>query len=119
MSNGPEDPADRDTSIWDKHDAMLNPKTGKKDRLLTLNFIQKYLQLAKTIKPTLSDEACELIGEEYSRCVFITLTIFYFFLNFFREIMVPHNLFSDSAPHPTIPRAMPEPSPSLPVVWRP
>ena len=67
MSKGPEDPADKDTSIWDKHDAMLNPKTGKKDRLLTLNFIQKYIQIAKTIKPTLSDEACELIGEEYSR----------------------------------------------------
>lgn len=67
MSKAPEDPADKDNSIWDKHDALLNPKTGKKDRLLTLNFIQKYIQIAKTVKPSLSDEACELIGEEYSR----------------------------------------------------
>ena len=71
MSNNKDSGADvsgdKDNTVWDKHDAMLNPKTGKKDRLLNLNFIQKYIQIAKTIKPTLSDEACELIGEEYSR----------------------------------------------------
>ncbi|CAB4063702.1 MCM3 [Lepeophtheirus salmonis] len=31
------------------------------------NFIKKYVEIAKCIKPTLTEESCEIIGEEYAR----------------------------------------------------
>merc|ERR1712051_283084 len=37
------------------------------ERLLHLDFVKKYIEVAKCIKPVLTEEACELIGEEYSR----------------------------------------------------
>merc|ERR1712183_343630 len=35
--------------------------------LLHLDFVKKYIEVAKCIKPVLTEEACEMIGEEYSR----------------------------------------------------
>lgn len=57
--------------MWDKHDNLLNgpqrPRRGNSDRLLHLDFVKKYIEVAKCIKPQLTEEACEMIGEEYSR----------------------------------------------------
>lgn len=32
-----------------------------------MKFMRKYIHIAKSIKPTLTREACEVIAEEYSR----------------------------------------------------
>lgn len=56
--------------MWAKHDNLLNggqrAKRGN-ERLLHLDFVKKYIEVAKCIKPVLTEEACEMIGEEYSR----------------------------------------------------
>ena len=56
----------KDTPIWDKNDGgMSQPRS--KDRLLAPEFVKKYLEIAKCMKPSLTEEACEMIGEEYSK----------------------------------------------------
>lgn len=49
--------------IWETRHG-INKKSKK---VLSKSFLQKYIQVAKKIQPVLSSEACELIGEEYSR----------------------------------------------------
>jgi DNA replication licensing factor MCM3 len=60
----------KETVVWDKHDNLLHggqkPKRGS-ERLLNLDFLKKYIEVAKCIKPSLTEEACEMIGEEYAR----------------------------------------------------
>merc|ERR1712113_585911 len=60
----------KETPMWEKHDNLLHggskPKRGN-DRMLHLDFVKKYIEVAKCIKPVLTEEACEMIGEEYSR----------------------------------------------------
>ena len=38
-----------------------------KDRLLAPEFVKKYIGIAKCMKPTLTKEVCEMIGEEYAK----------------------------------------------------
>ena len=72
-SSNNADVEQRETQVWDKHDNLLHgssgqrPKRGNADRLLNLDFVKKYIEVAKIIKPALTEEACEMIGEEYSR----------------------------------------------------
>lgn len=37
------------------------------DKIVSMKFMRKYIHIAKSIKPTLSKEACEVVAEEYSR----------------------------------------------------
>ena len=56
--------------MWEKHDNLLHggqrPKRGN-ERMLHLDFVKKYIEVAKCLKPVLTEEACEMISEEYSR----------------------------------------------------
>merc|ERR1712079_398331 len=60
----------KETPMWEKHDNLLHggqrAKRGS-ERLLHLDFVKKYIEVAKCLKPVLTEEACEMIGEEYSR----------------------------------------------------
>merc|ERR1711997_374571 len=60
----------KETPMWEKHDNLLHggqrPKRGN-ERMLHLDFVKKYIEVAKCLKPVLTEEACEMIGEEYSR----------------------------------------------------
>lgn len=56
----------KDTPIWDKSDGGMG-QTRSKDRLLAPEFVKKYLEIAKCMKPALTEEACEMIGEEYAK----------------------------------------------------
>merc|ERR1712141_871299 len=60
----------KETPMWEKHDNLLHggqrPKRGS-ERMLHLDFVKKYIEVAKCLKPNLTEEACEMIGEEYSR----------------------------------------------------
>ena len=60
------DGAQKDTPIWDKTDGGVG-QTRSKDRLLAPEFVKKYLEIAKCMKPALTEEACEMIGEEYAK----------------------------------------------------
>jgi len=60
------DGAQKDTPIWDKTDGGVG-QTRSKDRLLAPEFVKKYLEIAKCLKPALTEEACEMIGEEYAK----------------------------------------------------
>jgi len=60
----------KETPMWAKHDNLLDGgKRAKRgnERLLHLDFVKKYIEVSKCIKPVLTEEACEMIGEEYSR----------------------------------------------------
>jgi DNA replication licensing factor MCM3 len=61
-----KDGAPKDTPIWDKNDGAMG-QTRSKDRLLAPEFVKKYLEIAKCLKPSLTEEACEMIGEEYAK----------------------------------------------------
>ena len=60
----------KETPMWERHDNLLHggqrAKRGS-ERLLHLDFVKKYIEVAKCLKPVLTEEACEMIGEEYSR----------------------------------------------------
>lgn len=57
-----------ETPIYEKYDAMLHGNLrSKKDKIVSIKFMKKYIHIAKSIKPTLTREACETIAEEYSR----------------------------------------------------
>jgi DNA replication licensing factor MCM3 len=58
---------EREAPVWDKYDSMLSTSAKKEDKLLSKEFVKKYIMIAKQLKPTLTEKACEIIGEEYSR----------------------------------------------------
>ncbi|XP_076803455.1 zygotic DNA replication licensing factor mcm3-like [Clavelina lepadiformis] len=59
-----------DTPIYEKHNQLLHgDNTGKSKplKLVSMEFIKRYIHVAKVIKPTLSREAANCIAEEYAR----------------------------------------------------
>jgi len=38
-----------------------------RDRILSMDFMKKYIHIAKCVKPALSDDACKVIAHEYAR----------------------------------------------------
>jgi len=53
----------KELDIWDKTEG----KKRRSERLLSPEFVQKYVEIAKVMKPVLTEEAAEMIGEEYSK----------------------------------------------------
>ncbi|KAA0201694.1 hypothetical protein HAZT_HAZT009210 [Hyalella azteca] len=71
-----EDPSGNDqggdgqeeTPIYEKYDALLHGSSrAATDKFVSLQFMRKYIHLAKAIKPVLTKTASEAIAEEYSR----------------------------------------------------
>lgn len=57
-----------DTPIYEKYNALLHGSLrSKSDKIVSIKFMKKYIHIAKSIKPSLTKEACEVIAEEYSR----------------------------------------------------
>lgn len=52
------------TEMFEKYNPMLHG--SRRDRLFTIEFLRKYIHIAKRIKPQLTEEACLMIGEHYS-----------------------------------------------------
>lgn len=58
----------KETPVYEKFDPLLHGASRKSsDQILTVEFMKKYISVVKCIKPKLSEEACELISNEYSR----------------------------------------------------
>merc|ERR1711874_345999 len=67
-NNPTEVEEETDTPIYEKYDALLHGSLrNKKDKIVSMKFMKKYIHIAKSIKPVLSREASETIAEEYSR----------------------------------------------------
>lgn len=67
LANDNED-KDKATPIYEKYDALLHGDSrARSDQILSVQFMRKYIHMAKCLKPKLSTQACELIANEYSR----------------------------------------------------
>ncbi|GAB6023905.1 MCM DNA helicase complex subunit [Chamberlinius hualienensis] len=59
---------DDESPIYEKYNALLHGGLrSKKDKIVSVKFMKKFITLAKSIKPVLTNEASEAIAEEYSR----------------------------------------------------
>lgn len=59
---------EKETSVYEKYDALLHGASRKRsDKILSVDFMRKYIHFVKILKPTLTEEASELISDEYSR----------------------------------------------------
>uniref|UniRef100_A0A336KIG4 DNA replication licensing factor MCM3 n=1 Tax=Culicoides sonorensis TaxID=179676 RepID=A0A336KIG4_CULSO len=59
---------EKETEVYERYDPLLHGKSRKKtDQILSVDFMRKYINIAKCLKPKLSAQACELISSEYSR----------------------------------------------------
>lgn len=66
--NKDDDDKDKDTLVYEKYDPLLHGSNRKKsDDILSIQFMKKYINIAKCMKPKLTEAACELISNEYSR----------------------------------------------------
>ena len=56
-------------SVWDKHNKLFHSgtSTASKDKFLSAEFVKKYVAYARTLTPTLTEKACDIIAEEYSQ----------------------------------------------------
>merc|ERR1712240_550228 len=62
-----QNPDDQETQIYEKYDALLHDNSRKKtDKIVSVQFMKKYIHIAKCIKPTLTEAACELLADEYA-----------------------------------------------------
>lgn len=56
---------ERETPVYEKHDKLLHKGSGK--RMVSLEFMKKYIHVAKIIKPVLTQQAADCIAEEYAK----------------------------------------------------
>jgi len=58
---------DGDTPVYEKYDALLHGNSRKKtDKIVSVQFMKKYVHIAKCIRPVLSEEASEMLADEYT-----------------------------------------------------
>uniref|UniRef100_A0A3B3QGR5 DNA replication licensing factor MCM3 n=1 Tax=Paramormyrops kingsleyae TaxID=1676925 RepID=A0A3B3QGR5_9TELE len=53
--------------VYEKHNALLHGSRKRRDKIVSKEFMRKYLHVAKLITPALTQEAADHIAEEYSR----------------------------------------------------
>ncbi|XP_048064619.1 maternal DNA replication licensing factor mcm3-like isoform X2 [Megalobrama amblycephala] len=58
--------AEQELQIYEKKDTVLHGHRKKKEKVVTMEFIRKYIHVAKLVKPVLTQEASDYIAEEYS-----------------------------------------------------
>ncbi|KAL9697761.1 hypothetical protein quinque_001202 [Culex quinquefasciatus] len=64
----PEERENKETPMYEKYNELLHGSSRKKsDNILSVEFMRKYIHIAKCLKPKLTESACELISNEYSR----------------------------------------------------
>ncbi|KAJ1191523.1 hypothetical protein NDU88_000839 [Pleurodeles waltl] len=59
--------AEQELQIYEKHDNLLHGPRAKREKVVSMQFIRKYIHVAKLVKPVLSQEAADYIAEEYSK----------------------------------------------------
>ncbi|KAF5900445.1 maternal DNA replication licensing factor mcm3-like, partial [Clarias magur] len=59
--------AEQELQIYEKKDNVLYGHRKKKEKVVTMEFIRKYIHVAKLVKPVLTQEASNYIAEEYTK----------------------------------------------------
>lgn len=54
------------TEMFERHNPLLHGSKGVKTKYFSIEFMRKYIHIAKRVKPQLTEEACLMIGEHYS-----------------------------------------------------
>lgn len=58
----------KEMQIFEKYDALLHGESRtRSEQILSVQFMRKYIHLAKCLKPRLTQEASDVIANEYSR----------------------------------------------------
>jgi len=63
-----------DSPIYEKYDALLHANRSRSDKIVSIDFMRKYIHLAKATKPKLTKEVCDYICEQYTELRNIDLT---------------------------------------------
>ncbi|CAM4529938.1 DNA replication licensing factor MCM3 [Lepidochelys kempii] len=58
---------DQELQVYEKHDNLLHGPKRHKEKIVSMEFMRKYIHVAKIIKPVLTQESANYIAEEYSR----------------------------------------------------
>ncbi|XP_061742523.1 DNA replication licensing factor MCM3 [Nerophis ophidion] len=53
--------------VYEKHNNLLHGSRKKKEKMVSKEFMRKYIHIAKGVTPVLTEEAANHIAEEYSR----------------------------------------------------
>ncbi|CAK6963149.1 DNA replication licensing factor MCM3 [Scomber scombrus] len=53
--------------IYEKHNNLLHGSKKKREKIVSKEFMRKYIRIAKAVKPVLTGEAANHIAEEYAR----------------------------------------------------
>ncbi|XP_040210056.1 maternal DNA replication licensing factor mcm3 [Rana temporaria] len=61
------DVTDQELQIYEKHDHLLHGPRKGKSKIVSMEFIRKYIHVAKLMKPVLTQEAADYISQEYSK----------------------------------------------------
>ncbi|KAG5849873.1 hypothetical protein ANANG_G00076310 [Anguilla anguilla] len=59
--------AEQELQVYEKKDNILYGHRKKKEKVVTMEFIKKYIHVAKLVKPVLTQEASDHISEQYAR----------------------------------------------------
>ncbi|KAL4703211.1 hypothetical protein ACJJTC_004887 [Scirpophaga incertulas] len=55
-------------SIYEKYDPLLHGNSrSRKEQILSSKFMRKYIHIARVMRPKLTQEACDVISDEYAR----------------------------------------------------
>uniref|UniRef100_UPI00398EE637 DNA replication licensing factor MCM3 n=1 Tax=Pristiophorus japonicus TaxID=55135 RepID=UPI00398EE637 len=57
---------EQELQIYEKHDHLLHGAKRRKEKIVSMEFMRKYIHVAKIVKPVLTSEAASYIAEEYS-----------------------------------------------------
>ncbi|NWX29900.1 MCM3 factor, partial [Notiomystis cincta] len=58
---------EQELQVYEKHDDLLHGPNRRKEKVVSMEFMRKYIHVAKMIKPVLTEESASYIAEEYSR----------------------------------------------------
>lgn len=62
------DGTEKETPMYEKYDPLLHGGSRRRtDKVLSVDFMRKYIHFVKILKPTLTEEASDRIANEYSR----------------------------------------------------
>lgn len=53
--------------VYEKHNNLLHGSKRKRDKIVSKEFMRKYIHIAKAVSPVLTEEAANHIAEEYTR----------------------------------------------------
>ncbi|XP_041360828.1 zygotic DNA replication licensing factor mcm3-like [Gigantopelta aegis] len=63
-----EQDENEETPMYEKYDHLLHGSSrSKKDKIVSMQFMRKYIHVAKALKPTLTREASDVLAEEYAK----------------------------------------------------